>query len=234
MRYAVYFTPAADDPLTVAAQSWLGRDAFSGQRVASPVPAEFSDTEFRAITEEPRRYGLHATLVAPFRLREGMTQDKLSRAADEFAQSFSPFAIPALRLSRVGGFFALTPAESADVDALASAAVDRFSQLRAPLTSAEIERRRPDRLTPRQRAYLERFGYPYVKDEFRFHMTLTGSLDPETASRTELALEAHFAPFLGRPVSVEAIALFVEPELGAAFTVHSIHPFGAASARRLA
>jgi putative phosphonate metabolism protein len=232
MRYAVYFTPAADDPLTIAAQSWLGRNAFTGEPVAAPVPAGFSDAEFRRITEDPRRYGFHATLVAPFGLNEWTTQDDLARAADAFAEGFSPFSIPALNLSLIGSFFALTPVESRDVDALASATVDHFGPLRAPLTSAEIERRRPDLLTPRQRAYLDRFGYPYVKDEFRFHMTLTGSLDPDTAARVEPALQAHCAPLLDRPVAVDSIALFVEPEPGAAFTVHSIHPFSASRARR--
>ena len=234
MRYAVYFTPAANDPLTIAAQSWLGRDAFTGESVATPVPAGFSGAEFYRSTEEPRRYGFHATLVAPFRLKEGTNPADLARAADAFAQRFSPFSIPALKLSRIGSFFALTPTESRDIDALASAAVDHFSPLRAPLTSAEIERRRPDLLTPRQRTYLDRFGYPYVKDEFRFHMTLTGSLDPDIVARVEPALEAHFAPLLERSVAVDSIARFVQPESSAPFTVHSIHPLGAASARKLA
>ncbi|MBS3650561.1 DUF1045 domain-containing protein [Pseudaminobacter sp. 19-2017] len=232
MRYAVYFTPAADDPLTLAAQSWLGRNAGTGESVAAPVPAGFTDAEFRRITEDPRRYGFHATLVAPFGLNEGTTHDDLTRAADAFAEGFRPFSIPALKLSLIGNFFALTPVESREVDALASAAVDHFGPLRAPLTPAEIERRRPGLLTPRQRDYLDRFGYPYVKDEFRFHMTLTGSLDRDTAARVELALQAHFAPLLDRAVAVDAIALFVEPEPGAPFTVHSIHPFGASPAKR--
>ena len=31
MRYAIYFTPPADDPLTRRASHWLGRDAMTGE-----------------------------------------------------------------------------------------------------------------------------------------------------------------------------------------------------------
>ncbi|PSJ65318.1 DUF1045 domain-containing protein [Kumtagia ephedrae] len=234
MRHALYFTPEPDDALTRAAQSWLGRSAFAVETVASPAPAGFTTDEFRRVTGEPRRYGFHATLVAPFRPREGLSREALTDAADSFAQRCAPFTIPALAITRIGGFFALTPTESDRVAALASAAVDHFNDLRAPLAAADIERRRPDRLSERQRAYLDRYGYPYVKEEFRFHMTLTGSLEPEVATRIEPALQNHFAPLLARPVRVGSVALFVEPEPGADFTVLSTHRFGIAEARKSA
>ena len=151
-----------------------------------------------------------------------------------FAEGLAPFVILDLAITRIGRFFALTPSETAGVAALASSAVDRFGDLRAPLTPPEIERRRPERLTARQRAYLDQHGYPYVKDEFRFHMTLTGALEPEIAARVEPALQARFGPLLAHPVEVSAVTLFVEPEPGADFTVHSIHRFGKAAARRFA
>lgn len=234
MRYALYFTPDPDDPLTLAAQSWLGRDAFAGEVVAVPLPESFSADELRRITEEPRRYGFHATLVAPFRLRDGMTPEAVARAAGSFAQRNAPFVIPGLVLSRIGGFFALTPSQADGVSALAAAAVDHFQELRAPLTPSEIERRRPERLSARQRAYLDRYGYPYVKEEFRFHMTLTGSLDDETAARVEPALHDYFGPLLARPVDVSAVALFAESEPGADFIVRSTHRFGSVEARKSA
>ena len=65
-------------------------------------------------------------------------------------------------------------AESAS--ALADAAVDAFEPFRAPPSPAERLRRNPDAMTPRQRALFERYGYPYVRELFRFHMTLTGPL----------------------------------------------------------
>ena len=234
MRYAIYFTPEPDDPLTMAATSWLGRDAFTGVRSTMPAAPDISAAEFYAITAEPRRYGFHATLVAPFRLRDGATADALQSAAADFAGRSMPFAIPHMAITRIGGFFALTPGKSADVSALASVAVDHFEDWRALLSPAEIERRRPDRLSERQRTYLDRYGYPYVKEEFRFHMTLTGSLGCEEATRIEPALRAHFAPLLDRPVDVASIAIFVEPAPGADFIIHSMHRFGTAEARKSA
>lgn len=37
-RYAIYYTPAREHPLTVAASSWLGRDAFSADPIEDARP----------------------------------------------------------------------------------------------------------------------------------------------------------------------------------------------------
>lgn len=225
MRYAVYFTPAQDDELTRAAQVWLGRNAFTGQALATEPPPDFSPEDLFALTAEPRRYGFHATLAAPFRLRETLGESAVIDAARSFAEGWTPFAVPALTLSRIGNFYALTPVDGDGVAALASAVVDHFNGLRAPLSEVEIERRRPDALSARQREYLGRYGYPYVKEEFRFHMTLTGALSPQQAELVELALLARFAPLLKRPMTVGAISIFVQPRPDADFIVRSVHPF---------
>ena len=52
-----------------------------------------------------------------------------------------------------------------------------------PPTQGELERRGLDSLSERQRGNFERWGYPYIFDEFRFHMTLSCRLDtPERDS----------------------------------------------------
>ena len=60
---------------------------------------------------------------------------------------------------------------------LAADCVRDFDAFRAPLTAEDRARRRPAKLTQRQRDHLDRWGYPYVFEDFRFHMTLTGRLD---------------------------------------------------------
>ena len=65
-------------------------------------------------------------------------------------------------------------------------------------------------------------------------MTLTGALSPGEDVLIGPALDAHFAPLLTRPLRVDALALFVEPEPGAAFRVLSIHRFNPAEARKSA
>jgi hypothetical protein len=91
--------------------------------------------------------------------------------------------------------------------------------MRAPLSQADIERRNPAKLSDQQRAYLERWGYPYVMDEFRFHLTLTGPVDDADSSRVEEAINTHFEAFLDKPLPIETLGLFAEQERGGPFSV---------------
>ena len=228
MRFAIYFTPAADHPLTRAAAGWLGRDAFTGAAIPRTGVAGFTAAELDGFTAEPARYGFHGTVVAPFHLAEGIGETALDRAAAGFAASRQRFVIPRLAIRRIGHFFALVPSDAlAAMDDLAAKAVQHFSLLRAPLDDADIARRRPDTLSERQRDYLLRYGYPYVFEEFRFHMTLTGPVPAGEAPRVAAALEAVFRPLLGTPLEVSSLAVFVEAARGAPFTVRGLHPLAA-------
>lgn len=64
------------------------------------------------------------------------------------------------------------------------------------------------------------WGYPYVMDEFRFHITLTGPLDPDTLQTARSALTAHFAPLLQDPVRLSALALMGEDAEGMFHIIH--------------
>ena len=84
--------------------------------------------------------------------------------------------------------------------ALAARVVQDLAPFRAPATEAELAKRRAARLTPAQDAHLVRWGYPYVLDQFRFHLTLSGKLDPDTAAQAEAAVapmldEIDLAPY---------------------------------------
>ena len=133
--------------------------------------------------------------------------------------------IPALALRRIRPFFALVPEAgmSPALSALEAATLEAIEPMRASLTAEERARRRPERLTERQRAHLDRWGYPYVLDEFRFHMTLTGPVPDPQAPAVEAMLTDAFAPFIGAPLAVDALAVFTEPEPGAPFVVHARH-----------
>lgn len=228
VRYALYFTPAQDDPLTVAAARWLGRDPFSGGLVAQGEEPPLAFETLREATADPRRYGFHATLKAPFALKKGTPLSELTEALAAFAAETPVFDIPPLVLGRLGAFFALVPgAPSAALQDFAAEAVRRFEPFRATLSEADIARRQPERLTPTQREHLVNWGYPYVFDEFRFHMTLSGALEPALAEAVEPILKSRFAAFIGKPLTVSGLALFVEPERGAPFTVHTWLPLAA-------
>jgi len=112
--------------------------------------------------------------------------------------------------------------------------VQEFDRYRAPLSEAEIERADPDRLSASQLTNLHRWGSPHVMDEFRFQMSLTGGVEPSSSQRIERAVRKVFEPLLTRPLPFSSLALFIEDEPGAPFRVHSLHPMGRVSARKIA
>jgi putative phosphonate metabolism protein len=221
-RYAIYAAPAPGD-FAGAAARWLGRDAETGREVQQPVlpglPRRLAE-----MTRAPRRYGFHGTLKAPFRLAAGVDRSALLAAVQGLASRLAPVVLPGLRLVRHGGFLALVPDAAEDAAAgsvalsaladLAARVVVDLDGLRAPLTGAEIARRNPQNLPPRERALLDRYGYPYVLDAFRFHMTLSDALDDATLAALLPQARAHFAGTLPRPFVIDALCLFGEDEAG--------------------
>lgn len=220
MRVAVYATPAPGSALARLASLWLGRDAFSGR------PTRPADPARDPLVAEAARYGFHATLRAPFRPTPEADLGALSDRLAALCTGRPAPVIGRLVLGRLGDFFALVPAAPAPaLHALEGDVLAAFEPFRAPLTADELSRRRPERLSPRQRHHLDAWGYPFVRDEFRFHMTLTGPV-PGPADDLRDALESHFAAILDGPLPLDGLGLFVEPEPGAPFRVHGFHPFG--------
>jgi putative phosphonate metabolism protein len=208
-RWAIYLAPKMNGALARFGADWLGWDAQAGLRreglEAPGLPAPRSE-----ITAAPRRYGFHGTLKAPFALASGREPALLDAEISALARDFQPFELP-LALTAIGDFLALAPAApTPELDRLAAACVTRLDGFRAPASPEEIARRAPERLNPAQRAHLETWGYPYVLDEFRFHMTLTGPLDPADRDATARVLEPLLAGPLARPCPVEGISLFGE------------------------
>ncbi|SIQ60142.1 putative phosphonate metabolism protein [Paracoccus thiocyanatus] len=215
-RYAVYYAPPEGD-FASRASAWLGWDAAAG-RPLTPPDLGLSAAE---ITRDPCKYGFHGTLKPPFRLAGGRDADELQRALAELAGRLAPVTLPGLHLASLGGFLALVPqGDTAPLQALAATVVAALDGLRAPLIQAEIARRRPEHLTPRQRELLDLWGYPYVMEEFRFHLTLTDRLEEPLATQAAQILEAHFAPVLPRPFQVADLCLFGEAEDGRFHLLH--------------
>jgi putative phosphonate metabolism protein len=220
MRIAIFFTPPADHPLTRAAALWLGRDAFSGEEFAQTAVDGFTRREVRELTAAPRRYGFHATLQAPFHLADGVSAPDVESALDTFCASLRPVSLGMLRVERLRSFFALTPPKPVEpVNTLAAEIVRCFDPFRAPPSAEEIERRQPHRLSVRQRENLQRWGYPYVFHDFRFHMTLTGSVPEDRRPAMQALLEKRFRPLLDEPLVIDALSLFVEPNPPGDFVV---------------
>ncbi|QPC86155.1 DUF1045 domain-containing protein [Mesorhizobium sp. NBSH29] len=235
MRYAIYFTPDRDDPLTRVAANWLGRDAFTGVTAPAPAIGRLSPAEIAFHTAAARRYGFHATLKAPFSLAAGETQASLTKSLDVFSANMPAFSIPRLVIRQLDGFFALVPESPLpQLNRFADDVVVAFERFRAPLSDTEMARRSPDSLKPQEFRNLHQWGYPYVFEAFRFHMTLSGRAGEADAPRIAQAIEDFFGPVLDEPVPVDGLALFVEAEPGAPFEVMSYHPLGRDRARKTA
>ncbi len=209
-RFAIYFAPDPASALWRFGSSILSYDASLALGCDPLVPTFWTEDEWWDRTEEPRRYGFHATLKAPFHLRDGAHEDELFAAFDLFAAQQKPFVIEGLRVCCLGTFVALVPVgETGKISRLAAKAVRNFDALRAPLSEADLARRLSSPLSERQQQYLQEWGYPYVFEDFRFHMTLTGPLVPEECAKAEGELKSLFAACVGQgPVAVDSIALF--------------------------
>ena len=209
-RYALYYAPAADSPLWRFGCATLGYDAFTASDIAFAVPAGCDAGSWPALTAEPRRYGFHATLKAPFELANGRSEGQLRAFAHQVAAGLSAVPLAGLAVTALGRFVALTPAEpSPALQKFAFDIVQAFEPFRAALSAADLERRLASPLTPAHRAYLEAYGYPYVGDAFRFHMTLTGPLPQGEVAGIAAALsQAHAAAVPASPVAIDRLALF--------------------------
>ncbi|MEN3794079.1 DUF1045 domain-containing protein [Fulvimarina sp. MAC3] len=216
MRIAIYYTPTPDQPLAQAGASWLGRDAFSGALRQPGLPDEQ--------IASARRYGFHATIRAPFRPIEGVSIDMADGRLADLCRTCPPAVITRLTLARLGSFLALVPDRpEPSLETLQRSVLEGFEPIRRPLEPDERARRRPERLSEVERRFLDEWGYPYVLDAFRFHLTLTDALDDAALDKAELLARSHFAQFIDRPLTIDRLALFVEPDAGAAFRVHGSH-----------
>ena len=207
LRYALYFAPPAEADWTQWASAWLGWDMETGQPLAHPD----CELDVAAITETPRKYGLHATLKPPMRLADGRTEAALRDACARFAATQPALRLEGLELARLGRFLALrTVGDESALNQLAAACVEALDGFRAPLNDAELTRRRGNGLSPAQEAHLAQWGYPHVMELFRFHITLSGKLDNPTATATERFLAGTLVPQLPKPFEIKDLALVGE------------------------
>ena len=227
VRYAIYYAPRVGSLLWSFGSRWLGRDALTGERF-NPFPVVGLAAErVAALTASPRLYGFHATLKPPFHLAPGVAERALLAAVDAFAGARRPFTSSPLELNALGRFLALTPQRPVrQLDRLAAECVAAFDPLRAVPTEGERTRRRARDLTERQEAYLCRWGYPYVMDEFRFHMTLTAPVAGAEARHLREALEPLVAPFVFQSLRMDAICVFAQEEASEPFRLIHRAPFG--------
>lgn len=137
-RFALYYTPAPEHPLGRAAAQWLGRNPFT----RAETLRDDRLNSLVSLTTEPRRYGFHATLKAPFYLAPGTSLQELENAVRRFTSSRPPCPIGPMRIGTLRGFFAIMPRVKAPfVQGFAAQVVSQFDRFRAPMTAEDLRRR---------------------------------------------------------------------------------------------
>lgn len=217
-RYAIFYMPEGD--LGEWGARWLGWDSRTG---TAPLQCGMAGVDVVSLTATPQKYGFHGTLKAPFVLAEDADESLLAQAAESFAATRAPVDAGPFEVSYDHGFIALRPRH--DTPALrdfAAHVVRAFDHLRAPLSEDDIARRRKARLSPRQDQQMMVWGYPFIFEDFHFHLTLTGRLPEEAAAQVIGALEPALAPVMPARMSIDAITLMGEDSDG---MFHQIHRY---------
>lgn len=210
-RYGIYVVPQGE--FYSAGAEWLGWDSTSGIAVPHPAVDDIK-RPVADLTRTPRKYGFHGTIKPPFRLVGDQSETDLRNATAALCKQLAPVTVPMLDVRRIGGFVAVVPSERSEgLSRLAADVVTELDRFRAPLTEAELARRRKSGLSDRQEALLSSWGYPYVLDEFRFHLTLTGHLGSD-ADAVARMLSTHFAPVLPKPFRINSLCLMGEDQDG--------------------
>ena len=216
-RFAIYYAPSATSNLWERAATWLGRDAADGDLFHGPV-AGIDRDRLLNLTQSANRYGFHATIKAPMALFEDRDEAQLRAALSEFAARHQPFSLGKLKLVSLHGFLALVVDGAHErLQDFAAHAVEDFEPFRAPMTVKDRAARAGKGLSERQIELLDAYGYPYVFEEFQFHMTLTDRLADADAADIAKAATTWFGPVLEDEVVLDRLSLFHEPDAGKPF-----------------
>lgn len=212
-RYAIYYT-APPGPLADFGAAWLGWDVATGLPVQHPI-IHGLDEDIASLTETPRKYGFHGTIKPPFRLSDGKTEAGLKTETQALCSRLQSLTLDGLELSRLGRFLALTvTGDTSHLSTLAAKVVMTLDDFRAPASEAELAKRRKANLSERQEGYLMQWGYPYVMEEFRFHLTLTGRLKADQAEALRESLTPMLTNTLPSPFTISDLTLAGEDAAG--------------------
>ncbi|SKA27078.1 putative phosphonate metabolism protein [Enhydrobacter aerosaccus] len=220
-RYALYYAPRPDEGLATTAAQWLGWNPEGGRTRRLALSVGFAPDRLAEITAEPRRYGFHGTLKPPMALTDDVSEADFLAAVGAFSVKLKPVTVPSIVLAGLSQFLALIPAERCvELHDLADRCVVEFDAFRRPAGEAELARRRAAGLSPRQEELLVRWGYPYVLEEWRFHLTLTGRIvDAGEREAVKTLLGQRFSSFVDRPLEIRDLCVFRQSAPDRPFTV---------------
>ena len=224
MRYAVYFLCQPQSDLAAFASEWLGYDVERGEVLSQ---TRHPATPHNWISD-PKRYGFHATIKAPFHLTSTRSPEDLLSSLSGVCAAERAIDLGPIQLRQIRDFLALVPETSHEaLPALVQRCVEALDDLRAPLTPADRERRMGAQLSSREIELMDRWGYPYVCELYRFHMTLTNSLPQQDLTAASRILEDRLKG-ISLNQQLDSLSLCVQPTASEPFRLLRRFPLSAA------
>ena len=213
-RYAIYFAPDDSSELGVFGATVLRRRALCPNDWLNPqLPVRFPESaNWHEQIQKPAHYGFHATIKAPFELADDQSADDLIADLTDLAKKQTAISLEGLAPVRTCRYDALAfVTQPGKLPTLAAECVTKFEKYRAPLNAADIERRDPDSLSESELASLHRYGYPYVLDDFNFHMTLSGQNNHDDNTYFEW-LQKLYAAMVTKTPLLDRLCVFHQPD----------------------
>ena len=225
-RYAIYYSPESRTPLWSLGTGWIGRDVLSDRRVEPQHRVQVSELERQALTATPAHYGLHATLKAPFELCYGYDYVDLRRKMLDFCARRERFSLPLLMLKNMDDFVALVACSpSPMIDRLARDCVEEFDAFRQPMTAHELSLCNSRPMTRQQYDLLIKWGYPYVMETYRFHITLSNRTFLDQCNRVIEGLGPELERVNAKGVEFDGLCLFYQESRNRPFIFLERFPF---------
>ncbi len=221
-RVAIYFLPKKNSSLENFGKNLLGRDINKKKKISLTRRQKYFINrgftyfdELKDYCEEPAKYGFHATLKAPFRLKRNVKTKNFYDVISHIAAQHSRFKIKGLKIVYSKKFTLITSRKPNKLLInLEKDLVKHLDTFRAELNKTEIKKRIPDSLTFKQNKYLKEWGYPFVFDQFKFHMTLMNQNNNKLSNKQKLELEKLIYKISNNVIEFNEISLLGENKNG--------------------
>ena len=221
-RVAIYFLPKKNSSLENFGKNLLGRDINKKKKISLTRRQKYFINrgftyfdELKDYCEEPAKYGFHATLKAPFRLKRNVKTKNFYDVISHIAAQHSRFKIKGLKIVYSKKFTLITSRKPNKLLInLENDLVKHLDTFRAELNKTDIKKRIPDSLTIKQNKYLKEWGYPFVFDQFKFHMTLMNQNNNKLSNKQKLELEKLIYKISNNVIEFNEISLLGENKNG--------------------
>ncbi|MGA4994386.1 DUF1045 domain-containing protein [Nonomuraea bangladeshensis] len=210
---AVYIIPSAESDIYRFGSSVLGYDIYEERDIAAHGPI----ASVRPLVGEAASYGFHATLADALYFSSEQQVERVRAEVNFLAQEFQPFHLRGMELdiSEHDPRALVIRAEdtSGVVEAIHHELVHRVYRIAVSSTYlAGRTRKALPANDSRSQLMLNRYGSPFILNNFRLHFTVCGSLpDPEAEREAAVdALRQQFDKVVDKSVEVDKLVLVVK------------------------